>query len=355
MSYSTADLRAAAAAGIIAPRDLDNLLAYLATLRRDTSSTPQASRAASILWYAGALIVIGAMGMFSTLAFSQMGGTALTITAVVYAALFMAAGHYLWSVKNLRTPGGLLIAIAVSMTPLAVYGIQDSYDLWSKFGKPGTVRDFYVWIKGSWIFMEVAAIAAATLALRFYRFPFIVVIVAFALWFMSMDIVPWITDSLSKDFETQRQVSIWFGPGMIMSAVVVNARQRTGDFAFWLYLFGVMTFWGAITASSSTPVLAKVLYCAMNVGFLGLAIILGRRVFAVFGTMGLALSLVNFSQTVFGDSLLFPFALSLIGVGIIALGLYYYRHQDAVARWIDERLPAPLKRLRPMDLQMYGA
>jgi len=49
----------------------------------------------------------------------------------------------------LRVPGGLLVAVAVSMAPLAVYGIQDALGLWGNFGKPGTVHDFYVWIKGS--------------------------------------------------------------------------------------------------------------------------------------------------------------------------------------------------------------
>ena len=79
---------------------------------------------------------MGAMGLFSTLAFSAMGGYALTATALVYAAVFTAAGHYLWHRKNLRVPGGLLIAIAVSMAPLAVYGIQDALGLWGPFGRP---------------------------------------------------------------------------------------------------------------------------------------------------------------------------------------------------------------------------
>ena len=146
-----------------------------------------------------------AMGLFSTLAFSQMGGEALTVTAVVYAAAFTAAGHYLWHAKNLRVPGGLLIAIAVSMAPLAVYGIQDALDLWGQFGKPGTVQGFYVWIKGSWIFMEIAAIVAGVIALRFYPFPFIVVIIGVALWFMSMDLAPWIAGKPHADWETRRR------------------------------------------------------------------------------------------------------------------------------------------------------
>jgi len=140
----------------------DRLIAFLRERGGAAALAAPAPRfdVAHLLWYAGALIVMTAMGLFSTLAFSQMGGEALAVTAVVYAAAFAAAGHYLWHSKNLRTPGGLLIAVAVSMAPLAVYGIQDALGLWGQFGKPGTVQGFYVWIKGSWIFMEIAAIIA---------------------------------------------------------------------------------------------------------------------------------------------------------------------------------------------------
>jgi hypothetical protein len=51
----------------------------------------------------------------------------------------------------------------------------------------------------------------------------------------------------------------------------------------------------------------------------------------------------------FKDSLLFPFALSLIGVAIIGIGLYYHRHQDRIAVWFDARLPDVLRRLRPAN------
>ncbi len=348
MLYSTDDLRAAAAAGAISSEQLQALQAFLAT--RQQPAPPARGPAFDIvhlLWYAGALVVIGAMGLFSTLAFSAMGGQALTVTALVYAALFGWAGHYLWHDKGLPTPGGLLIAIAVSMAPLAIYGVQDAYGLWSQFGKPGTVHDFYVWIKGSWIFMEIATIAAALIALRFYRFPFIVLLMAVALWFMSMDIVPWITGAKLGDWDTSRRVSVWFGLGILVAAVIVNLSQRRGDFAFWLYLFGVLTFWGGITASSGGSNFDKALYCAMNAGFLVLAVALGRRVFAVFGTIGIAIYLGDLASKLFADSLLFPFALSLIGVGIIALGLYYHRHQAAIGGFIEARLPEPLKRLRP--------
>jgi hypothetical protein len=348
MLHSNADLDAAAEAGVISSDQLQALQAFLATRRQpDRPAAGSAFDIVHLLWYAGALVVISAMGLFTTLAFSAMGGPALTATALIYAVLFGWAGHYLWHTKKLRTPGGLLIAIAVSMAPLAVYGVQDAFGLWSEFGKPGTVHDFYVWIKGSWIFMEIATIAAALIALRFYRFPFIVLLMAVALWFMSMDIVPWITGSKIGDWETSRRVSVWFGLGILAAAVITNFAQRRGDFAFWLYLFGVLTFWGGITASADGTAIDKALYCAMNVGFLLLAVALGRRVFAVFGTIGIAIYLGDLAGKLFKDSLLFPFALSLIGVGIIALGLYFHRHQAAIGSWVDARLPEALKRLRP--------
>ncbi|ACI94286.1 putative membrane protein [Afipia carboxidovorans OM5] len=346
MSYSKTDLRAASEAGIISPGQLESLLTFL-QVRGSASPATAKFDVVHVLWYAGALIVISAMGLFSTLAFAQMGGKALTATALIYAAVFAYAGHYLWTVKNLRTPGGLLIAIAVSMAPLAVYGMQHEFGLWNEFGKPDSLRG-PLWLKGSWFPMEIATIAASAVALRFYRFPFFTFIMALALWFLSMDLAQWIVGK-PHNWEISRQVSIWLGLAMLAAAVVVNARQRAGDFAFWLYLFGVLAFWGGISFTTSGTALQKAAYCAMNVGFLFLAVFLGRRVFAVAGTIGIALYLGDLAAVVFKDSLLFPFALSLIGVAIIAFGLYYHRYQAAITAWVDARMPAMLKRLRPAD------
>ena len=136
MHFTDQDLRAAVSAGALDANRLNPLLDFLNGRAADSPVAP-APRfdLAHLLWYAGALIVMGAMGLFSTLAFSAMGGYALAATALAYAVVFTAAGHYLWHHKNLRVPGGLLIAIAVSMAPLAVYGIQDALGLWGHFGR----------------------------------------------------------------------------------------------------------------------------------------------------------------------------------------------------------------------------
>jgi hypothetical protein len=45
--------------------------------------------------------------------------------------------------------------------------------------------------------------------------------------------------------------------------------------------------------------------------------------------------------------MMFPFALSLIGIVVIALGLLYHRKQAAIAAWIEANIPEAVRRLRP--------
>ena len=196
-----------------------------------------------------------------------------------------------------------------------------------------------------------AAILAGAIALRFYPFPFIAVIIGVALWFMSMDLASWVAGQEYADWETRRTVSLCFGLATILLAWAVDCLKRGGDFAFWLHLFGVITFWGAVSFTSGGTAFDKALYCAMNIGFLFVSVFLGRKVYAVFGVIGIAMYLVDLANKVFKDSLLFPFALSLIGVAVIAAGLLYYRHQERIAAWLEARTPDVMKTLRPLHMR----
>jgi hypothetical protein len=297
-----------------------------------------------LLWYAGALVIIGAMGMFTTLAFAQLGGAVLVVVAVVYAVVLTVAGDRLWR-RGLRTPGGLLIAVAVTMAPLAIFGAQDALGWWTH-ADPGDYRDFFRWIKASWLPMEIATIVAGCIALRCYRFPFLMAPVAMALWFMSMDLVPWIFGEDWHSWEQREVVSLWFGLAMMIAAWVVDVRAR-GDFAFWLHLFGILAFWGGLTMMESGSEIAKAFYCVINVGLLALSLFLQRRVYAVFGALGVAGYMSYLAADVFGDSLLYPFALSLIGLAIIGAGLLIYRHAGAIEAALRRTLPQAVWSLRP--------
>jgi hypothetical protein len=348
------DLQKAVAAGLLSAEQRSQIIAFLKANSEPAShaeAPPAKFNLTHVLWYGGALIIMAAMGLFSTTAFAAMGGWALFATGAAYAIGLWLAGRHLWDVRGLRVPGGLLIAAAVSMVPLMIYGVQDALDLW-RFaqGRPGGYDDFFPYVHGSWLYMEIGTVAAAALALRVYKVPFLMLVAGIALWFMSMDIAMWFTatpDDLG-DFDTRRTVSLFFGLAVIAVAWAIDlARPRGPDLAFWLHIFGAITFWGALTASPDSTALLRFVYFLINLALIGMALFLDRRVYAVFGALGVAFYLGYLAYDVFADMILFSFALSAIGLAVIGLGLWLNRHYAALSAAIDARMPAPLRRLRP--------
>jgi hypothetical protein len=172
--------------------------------------------------------------------------------------------------------------------------------------------------------------------------------IAVTLWYMSMDLVPLLVgNERGYDWEIRKFVSMYFGLLTTLLAFWVDLRSRTSsrDYAFWLYLFGVLTFWGGLSMMKSGSELGKLAYCGINVLMILVGAVLGRRVFAVFGGLGIAVYLGDVSWRLFRDSLVFPFALSLIGFGIIWLGVLWHRREARWSALLRGFLPAPLREL----------
>ncbi len=340
-----ADLVAARDSGVIDAEAFERLAAFLATR---ASSAPEKPRFdfTHVLYYAGALLVLGAMGLFSTNAFALFGDRALLATAVGYGVAFWRLGAWLWR-RGLRTPGGLLIVCAVGMVPLGVFALQ-ALAGFSPAGDGQTYRDFYAWVKAGWLPMELATIGAALIALVFYPFPFLLMIVSFGLWFMSMDVAPWLVGADALTWDQRSTISLYFGLGMMAIAWLVDLKHwEKGDFAFWLHLFGLMAFWGGLSAQQSDAPFGKAIYGAINVGLILLAVFLARRSYAVFGAFGITGYLGYLANDLFRDSVLFPFALSAIGIALIGFGLLYRRYEKRVIDALRELLPGYIQSLRP--------
>jgi hypothetical protein len=300
-----------------------------------------------VAYYTGALIVIGAMTWFMTLAWDAWGGGALLAVAAAYAAVFGSVGWLMWTRSSYKVAAGMLITIAVCMTPLAIYGIEELTGLWPQ-GDPGSYHDYYLWVKGSWIVMEVGTVLAALLALRWVRFPFLTAPIAFSLWFLSMDLTPLVFGQLDYTWEQQLWVSLVVGLVMIVAAYMVDQRTPE-DYAFWGYLFGTVAFWGGLSLMEGGGEAMWFVYCLINVLLMLVAVFLDRRVFMVFGALGVFGYLGHLAYDLFESSVLFPFALTGLGLLVIALGVLYQRHRVRIERTVLHALPLPLQQLRPMQ------
>ncbi len=303
-----------------------------------------------VAYYFGALVVISAMGWFMTLGWERFGGGGILAIALVHAACFVVAGSLLWRKQGLRVPGGLLVTVAVCMTPLAVYGFERMTGLWLQ-GVPGAYRDFYDWIQGSWFPMEVGTVVAGLVALRFFRFPFLTAPIAFSLWFMSMDLTPLIYGADYEYGDGYQQVSLVFGLAVLIGAYLIDRRTEE-DYAFWGYLFGMFAFWGGLTLLEGGSELEWFFYGLVNLGLVLLSVLLQRRVFIVFGSLGVFGYVGHLAWEIFEDSLVFPFVLSAVGLTIIALGILYTRNKERVERRILSRVPKGIRRLLPPERAM---
>ncbi|HVR41374.1 MAG TPA: DUF2157 domain-containing protein [Thermoanaerobaculia bacterium] len=323
MQITKDDLDAAAAQGILSAEQSD---ALWNALSQRTAGRAKFD-AAHVAWYFGAFVILGAMGWFMTEGWDSLGGGGIAAIAAIYAILFTIGGHYAWDKYQLRVPGGLLFTIAVWMTPIVIYGIERVTGMWPA-GDPGSYRDYHIWVRGSWILMELGTIVAGVIALRLRRFPFLTFPIAFALWYMSMDLTPLIAGATEFTWDERAWVSVGFGAIVIVVAWLVDRRDH--DYAFWCYFFGLLAFWGGLTSLNGDNEWAKFTYFAINVALIALSLYLKRRVFLVFGALGSFLYLGHLAWTVFRDSILFPFVLTLGGLGIIAIGMLILRRQTPV-------------------------
>jgi hypothetical protein len=275
------------------------------------------------------MLMIVACAWFLGDKWERLGSPGILGTVIVYMMIAGGLGWWLRG-KGYLIGGGLLITVAVCLVPLLTYTIEDILGLWPS-ANPGPYKNYYPWINGSWIVMELATIAAAALALRFVRFGFLTAPIAFSFWFLSMDLAALITRNASLSWETRQWISVIVGLFTLLVGYGLErymhkpGEPRSEDFAFWCYLFGMLAFWGGLTSMNSGSEIMQALYALLNVGLIWLAVKLRRSTFLVFGALGVHLYLGHLAYQVFEDSFFFPFVLALLGLSLILLTVWMQR------------------------------
>jgi hypothetical protein len=221
-----------------------------------------------LLYYLGGMVAIGGVSVFVTLGWETLGGTGLSLVALAVMAVAAWLTHHFLVEQKLAIPAGLMAALVVAAAPLAVYGIQRSLGYWPS---EATYRSYHTIVDWRWIVMELGTlgVGAAVLWLWRWRLPFSVMPIAVTLWYMSMDLAPFLQTYLTgildpndpklsyeqkqnfrKSYWVLRQwVSVVVGLVIMSGAIALDfvARSRW-DYAFWLHLAGV-----AASGAASRP------------------------------------------------------------------------------------------------------
>jgi hypothetical protein len=336
-SFSASDIRRAAIEGVVSEDSAEALIRWAGEQNRATGNpmvAPVEYRKGlnwvSVAYYFGATLMISACAWFLGDKWEILGSAGVLTTTIIYMIAAAAVGLWLRR-RGYLVAGGLLVTVAVSLVPLITYSIEDLVGLWPA-APPGAYKDFYPWIRASWIAMELATAAAAAVALRCVAFGFLTAPMAFALWFLSMDLAAWLGGASWDSWSGRQQVSI--GVGLVTLLIGLGTertlRKREAspaeDYPFWCYLFGLLAFWGGLTSMQGSSELGRAFYALLNAGLVGIAVARRRATFLVFGALGLHVYVGHLAYDVFGTSILFPFVLALLGLSLIMVTVWAQRH-----------------------------
>lgn len=338
MKLSTALLNKAVDAGILSKEQAGSLLTFI----KNQPNYAPAFNLTNILYYFGGLIAIGAMTLFMTLGWEHFGAWGVFFLSLIYglAGLWMAK---LFQKNAYTVPAGISVTFVVALTPLIIYALQEAMGWWPNASTP--YRDYHILIGWQWFYMEIGTLIVGVILAWIYRYPFMIMPIAVTLWYMSMDLSALISGHTAT-FEVSAMVSMYFGLIMLLIAFWVDIRAaNTGDYAFWLYLFGVMAFWGGMSSQSSHNELSRFFYLMINLGMIAVGVMLMRRVFVIFGALGCSFYLGHLASQVFADSMLFPIALTFIGLLIIYMGTLWQKNEALITQKAQGVLPEPLQKL----------
>jgi hypothetical protein len=257
---------------------------------------------ASFLTYLGGLTILAAVGSLLAVQSGEHGaggfaGWALLIFLVVTALAFPVrrSGH--------RVTAGLLALSSVAAF-VTLLGAVLNWFGWLDTDADSAFGGFRV----SWLFLELSVVVAAAVALRVFRFPLLVFVLAAGGWFF-------VTDLVSGGGDWSAVVTLLVGLGLLGTALAVD-HGDTRPYAFWLHVVAGLTIGGGLLWFFHDGDWDWALVAVAGVLYIALADRLGRSSWAVLGAWGMLQTAAHFADKwsdlgalAFAAFYLFPFVL----------------------------------------------
>src|SRR5215475_14792460 len=147
MHIERTQLESAAQRGIISEAQVGALWTFLEAER---AGSPQFSFN-HLLYYLGGMVAIGGISAFVTLGWETLGGMGLLLVALAVMTAAAWLTHYFVTDQKLAIPAGLMAALIVAATPLAIYGLQRTLGYW-EFRTP--YRSYHTHVDWRWIIRD---------------------------------------------------------------------------------------------------------------------------------------------------------------------------------------------------------
>jgi len=297
----------------------------------------------TIAYYFGAFAILLAYTIFMGLMWEDVGRSGQVVIAFGTVIGLWLLGLMLrrWGYP---LGGNLLIFAGTGIVPLAAYTALRLAGIWPSDDDAENYRDFYRTITATWMLLEIITIGVTLVVLWRTRFLLLNLLLAFWLWFFSMDFVEWVTgDERWSWGRTEWTVGLLIGLAMLGLGVLLQRQRGSQDASCWYYLFGhIITLGNAAALALDEGVGLGLLFLLLYLGFVVLSVWLQARVFLVFGALGCYAYASYLAFDVFEGALGFVFALAAVGLIVVGSAVAFQRYGED---WLRQRLrpvaPAP--------------
>ncbi|MEN9406319.1 MAG: hypothetical protein RLZ12_603 [Bacillota bacterium] len=283
------------------------------------------------------------------------GGYLFTFSAL-YTAFFGIGSYLMYKKTRFASFAQVLGFISFSMLPIAIYGLQDFFDIWPSTGQHNLDVIFY---EHHWrnVVIFIAPLLYGTLLMRVLRCSFLLLPMSLLMRMLLGDMVVLVTNT-RLTWGINHHAWLWFTTGMIVLLIsyMLDINNKT-DFGFWGYLFSISTIWLALTnivfdKFPSHHQGALFAYALSNVAFVLLGLFLRRKSFIGAGFFGISLyslQLVHYFYT----QPHFPLIMIIIAMVIITLTYLWQTHfKGKITKMICQMtLPSGLAQYRPVKRQ----
>jgi uncharacterized membrane protein len=333
-------------AGIITSDQAERILAHererdVAIDVASVEAKPDGQRSlqlGSIISYIGGFLILFALTIFIGSGWDSMSRGMQFFWALIAVGGLLAAGFALRRFPAARLGGNLLVFAGAGALPLLIYTFQRLVGWWPAEDQL-EYEDFHDRILAVWIVMEIVSMVGAIALAYLIRFPLMLLLAGFWGWYLAMDLARWVQGD-DHDFWSDDHHWVGFVVGLlIVGAGLELARRHLRPYAFWLILFGNLTWMAHLgdIALDDDFGPAGLLFLLVSLIAVVLSVVTQFRVFLVFGALGLYSWVCYLVFDTFDDSTSVTLGLVLIGVFIVLTGIGYQKvAEPALARWVQD-------------------
>ena len=323
----------------------------------DTTPLREAHRgfnAITVAYSLGALLVLFALAWFLLERWKVLGPFGVLVVALVYAVAFAGVGTLLRR-RGFDVAGGLAIVLAVAMTPVWAWAILR---LMGEMPDPAIYTDplsrYEPYVASRFMVLELATIGVALAAIRRVTFSVLGAPIAVALVALLLH--------LGQALGNPRFA--WYtGPyyacvvacAVIAIGYAVERRQPQGeDYAFWVYLAGLVTLLVAYVSVWSYIGRWRHALPLVAVALVTASLYLRRRTFLVAGGVAAFGYLGYLAFDVFQKVIALPIALATLGLLVIVSTVWMQRRFPKLVARVSREDAAGVKSLPTGGLAVLG-